>query len=139
MTRTSKNRQVNLHLREESARREEALEREVWIHMKRASRFYTFFLGKLTPWRFMIPQNLMGFWEKRLSTERFPGLWTGIGGPFGWLALIDTLMKKLAVNFIPDTSLIRGKLLWFQIEGFGSSWKLCWRHLMKLPQHSTAA
>lgn len=33
------NRQVNLHLREESARREEALEREVWIHMKRAARF----------------------------------------------------------------------------------------------------
>ena len=60
-------------------------------------------------------------------------------GPFGWLALIDMLMKKLAVNFIPDTSLIRGKLLWFQIEGFGSSWKLCWSHLMKLPQHSTAA
>ena len=42
--------QVNLHLREESARREEALEREVWIHMNRASRFY--FGGKIDKTRF---------------------------------------------------------------------------------------
>lgn len=63
------------------------------------------------------------FGTKRLSTERFPGLWTGIGGPFGWLALIDMLMKKLAVNFIPDTSLIPRKTslvpdwrIWLQLE-----------------------
>lgn len=80
----------------------------------------TFFLGKLTPWRFMLPGFLR---KKRLSTERFPGLWTGIGGPFGWLALIDMLMKKLAVNFIPDTSLIPRKTslvpdwrIWLQLE-----------------------
>lgn len=131
------NRQVNLHLREESTRREEALEREVWIHMKRASHVFP---GEIDTMEIHDSSKFDGFLrKKRLSTERFPGLWTGIGGPFGWLALIDMLMKKLAVNFIPDTSLIRGKLLWFQIEGFGSSGKLCWSHLMKLLQHSTAA
>ena len=119
--------QVNLHLREESARREEALEREVWIHIE--SRFTVLFcVGKLTRHVFPGENGHHGdswfpkidgfFWEEKkgIHWKRFPGLWTGIGNLFGWLALIDMVDEQLAVNFIPQASLIEGK-------DFGSSRK----------------
>lgn len=101
------NRQVNLHLREESARREEALEREVWIQMKCASRFYTFFLGKIDTMEIHDSSIFDGFLEQKgYPLKDFQAFGLELGGAFRLVGFdwhVDEKTScKLHSRHIPD-------------------------------------